>query len=138
MLICRTITHNNSRDNDHPLYDFSKSAHQNLKNNPIKSSNYSCIFRTRENDFHNKVWYINNNSLVCPEYYVEFEYLINDWYMDLLRNPDMLSNIVESTNTTKTQGVETGNGVISGITNDTTNENSREISRNPSDGKILE
>jgi len=58
--------------------------------------------------------------------------------MDLLRNPDMLSNIVESTNTTKAQGVETGNGVISGITNDTTNENSREISRNPSDGKILE
>jgi len=57
--------------------------------------------------------------------------------MDLLRNPDMLSNIVESTTNTKNQGVEPG-VVISGITNDTTNENSREISRNPSDGKILE
>jgi hypothetical protein len=59
--------------------------------------------------------------------------------MDLLRNPDMLSNIVESTASGKAQGVETNIGIpISGITNDTTNENSREISRNPSDGKIQE
>lgn len=53
--------------------------------------------------------------------------------MDLLRNPDMLSNIIEAHTNKNAQPME-----ASGITNDTTNDQTREISRNPSDGKILE
>ena len=37
----------------------------------------SSIFRTKENDSKQRLWYVFDNALVLPEYLVEFDYVVN-------------------------------------------------------------
>jgi len=37
----------------------------------------SSIFRTKENDQKQRLWFVFDNALVLPEYLVEFDYVNN-------------------------------------------------------------
>lgn len=37
----------------------------------------SSIFRTKENDQKQRLWFVFDNALVLPEYLVEFDYISN-------------------------------------------------------------
>ena len=40
-------------------------------------SHVSSIFRSKENDSKQKLWFVFDNALVLPEYLVEFDYITN-------------------------------------------------------------
>lgn len=37
----------------------------------------SSVFRTKENDQKQRLWFVFDNALVLPEYLVEFDYVAN-------------------------------------------------------------
>jgi len=40
-------------------------------------SHVSSIYRTKETDQKQRLWFVFDNALVLPEYLVEFDYVIN-------------------------------------------------------------
>jgi hypothetical protein len=42
----------------------------------------SSVFRTKENDPKQRLWFVFDNALVLPEYLVEFDYVSNKGAMN--------------------------------------------------------
>jgi hypothetical protein len=67
-------------DGSFPYFNPSHSPSEIWRYAPVDTKQYNgvqSVFRTKENDQKQRMWFILDNTLVLPEYLVEFEYVTN-------------------------------------------------------------
>jgi len=67
-------------DVNYPHFNPSHSPSEIWRYAPVDTKMYnhvSSIFRTKENDQKQRLWFVFDNALVLPEYLVEFDYISN-------------------------------------------------------------
>jgi hypothetical protein len=67
-------------DTKTPHFDPDTPASDLFRANPIDPKHFaeeSTVFRVKESDPKHKLWFVMDNSLVLPEYLVEFNYILD-------------------------------------------------------------
>lgn len=79
LLICKVYIGDGIEDSRHPNYRSRMTVSDAWDQAPItKPENAWAVYRQREDDPKNKVWFVFDNYIVLPEYLVEFEYYYNE------------------------------------------------------------
>jgi hypothetical protein len=80
LLVCKVYLTKLVQDVNYPHFNPSHSPSEIWRYAPIDTRIYnhvSTVFRTKENDSKQRLWFVFDNALVLPEYLVEFDYVIN-------------------------------------------------------------
>ena len=78
--MCKVYLSKLVQDVNYPHFNPSHSPSEIWRYAPIDTRVYnhvSTVFRTKENDTRQRLWFVFDNALVLPEYLVEFDYVIN-------------------------------------------------------------
>lgn len=65
---------------NYPHFNPSHSPSEIWRYAPVETKMYnhvSSIFRSKESDQKQRLWFVFDNALVLPEYLVEFDYVLN-------------------------------------------------------------
>jgi hypothetical protein len=76
ILVCKTFIGGNSFDKTRTLYYPDMTIGEIWDCDPIafETDSGGALYRTRSDDDKQRVWFIRDNTLIQPEYLVEFEY----------------------------------------------------------------
>lgn len=80
LLVCKVYLSKLVQDVNYPHFNPSHSPSEIWRYAPVDTRIYShvqTVFRTKENDTRQRLWFVFDNALVLPEYLVEFDYVIN-------------------------------------------------------------
>ncbi len=78
LLICKVFLGKFQPDTLAPYYEVGQTASQVWKNRPLtKPTDYWAVYRSRDDDSKQRIWFVFDNHLVLPEYLIEFEYKSN-------------------------------------------------------------
>lgn len=84
LLICKVYLGKFQPDTLAPYYEAGQTASQVWKNRPLsKPTDYWAVYRSREDDSKQRIWFVFDNHLVLPEYLIEFEYKNNSTSSEL-------------------------------------------------------
>ena len=78
--MCKVFLSKCVPDVNYPYFNPSHSPSEIWKYAPVDKNMYShvsSIFRSKENDQKQRLWFVFDNALVLPEYLVEFDYIIS-------------------------------------------------------------
>jgi hypothetical protein len=81
MLVCKVFLSKCVPDTNFPYFNPSHSPSEIWRYAPVDLKGYQgvqSVFRTKENDSKQRLWFVFDNALVLPEYLVEFEYVTNN------------------------------------------------------------
>ena len=81
LLVCKVFLSKCVQDTYYPHFNPSHSSSEIWKYAQVDTKMYdhvSSVFRTKENDQKQRLWFVFDNALVLPEYLVEFDYLTNN------------------------------------------------------------
>lgn len=80
LLVCKVFLSKCIPDNNFPYFNPSHSPSEIWRYAPVDTKQLNgiqSVFRTKENDQKQRMWFVLDNALVLPEYLVEFEYITN-------------------------------------------------------------
>ena len=80
LLVCKVFLSKCVSDVNCPHFNPSHSPSEIWKYAQVDTKMYnhvSSVFRTKENDPKQRLWFVFDNALVLPEYLVEFDYISN-------------------------------------------------------------
>ena len=78
LLVCKVFLSKCIPDSNFPYFNPSHSPSEIWRYAPVDSKmlhGVQSVFRTKENDQKQRMWFVLDNALVLPEYLVEFEYI---------------------------------------------------------------
>ncbi len=78
LLVCKVFLSKCVPDQNFPYFNPSHSPSEIWRYAPVDTKHYSgvqSVYRTKENDQKQRMWFVLDNALVLPEYLVEFEYI---------------------------------------------------------------
>jgi hypothetical protein len=76
--VCKAFLSKCIQDAEHPYFPPNKAASDIWKENPVNVVLYKgaqSVYRVKESDAKQRLWFVFDNALVLPEYLVEFEYI---------------------------------------------------------------
>ena len=77
ILVCKIFLQKCVHDNKTPFFDSNLSPTEIWSQSPINPVPYQkvqCVYRVKESDPKQRMWYVIDNALVLPEYLVDFDY----------------------------------------------------------------
>lgn len=80
LLVCKVFLSKCVPDVNYPHFNPSHSPSEIWRYAPVETKMYnhvSSIFRSKESDQKQRLWFVFDNALVLPEYLVEFDYVLN-------------------------------------------------------------
>lgn len=80
LLVCKVFLSKLVQDVNYPHFNPSHSPSEIWRYAPVDTRIYShvqTVFRAKENDTRQRLWFVFDNALVLPEYLVEFDYVLN-------------------------------------------------------------
>lgn len=78
LLVCKVFLSKCIPDSNFPYFNPSHSPSEIWRYAPVDTKSLhgvQSVFRTKENDQKQRMWFVLDNALVLPEYLVEFEYV---------------------------------------------------------------
>ena len=78
LLVCKVFLSKCIPDSNFPYFNPSHSPSEIWRYAPVDTKmrhGVQSVFRTKENDQKQRMWFVLDNALVLPEYLVEFEYI---------------------------------------------------------------
>jgi len=111
LLVCKVYLSKCAADVNYPHFNPAHAPSEIWKYAPVDPqlhAHVTSIFRTKENDPKQRIWFISDNALVLPEYLVEYDYISNKSEVQetkRLSNTDRLNTecnkMLKSINSTK-------------------------------------
>ena len=79
LLICKVLVFQQKQDSANSTFEIGIPPSELLRLKPFETEGYleDTLFRTDKKDAKNKMWFIHDQHLLLPEYFVEFEYAQN-------------------------------------------------------------
>ena len=77
ILVCKVYLSKCVQDTKYPHFDYHSSPSQIWDNFPVEKSQQNMVqsvYRVKEGEPKQRLWFVFDNALVLPEYMVEFEY----------------------------------------------------------------
>lgn len=78
ILVCKIFLLKTTQDNAYPNFSINQSPSEAWRLQPIlppDNHEYQSIFRVKQSDPKQRLWFILDNALALPEYLVEFDYI---------------------------------------------------------------
>jgi len=84
MLICKVLVLKHSLDPNHPYYNPAVSPMEALQTQPVevRESGEYAVYRVKDNESRDKLWFYLDNNIVQPEYIVEFDYVVESKFQN--------------------------------------------------------
>ncbi|CAD8078760.1 unnamed protein product [Paramecium sonneborni] len=79
ILICKVLMIKSVADSKYPYFNPEKPWSEMFQKFPVDGKQYQdeyTVYRVMENDPKHKLWFVLDNNLVLPEYFAEFEYVM--------------------------------------------------------------
>jgi len=80
LLVCKIFLQKCTHDTHHPHFNPAHSPSEIWKYAPVderKNLGVQSVYRTKENDPKQRMWFVLDHALALPEYLVEFDYITN-------------------------------------------------------------
>jgi len=93
LLVCKVFLSKCVQDTYYPHFNPSHSPSEIWRYAQVDTKMYnhvSSVFRTKENDQKQRLWFVFDNALVLPEYLVEFDYVVNKTQLNAEETKKML------------------------------------------------